>query len=79
VTHVYDRRNLPADGWHYYRKREPTAMIRIDGPFEVATREGVMSCPDGWLAVDANGNPYPIAHDVQQRSYEPIAAEQDVT
>jgi hypothetical protein len=65
--------NLPVKGWAEYRKKLPTLAIRIPGPFAVETREGTMSCPDGWLALDANGDPYPIAADVMAASYEPAS------
>jgi len=54
-----------------FRKIALTRAVRIVGPFEVQTREGTLSCPDGWLAVDAHGWPYPIAADEFRRIYEP--------
>ncbi|HTE63404.1 MAG TPA: hypothetical protein VK631_23815, partial [Solirubrobacteraceae bacterium] len=30
-----------------------------------------LSCPDGWLALDSNGDPYPIAADVFRAIYAP--------
>jgi len=47
--------------WKFYKKQTLTKAIRIDGPFEIETREGIISCPDGYLAVDSIGWPYPIA------------------
>jgi hypothetical protein len=62
---------LPDPGhFQTYRKTSTTRAVRIDGPFVVDTREGTMECPDGWLALDANGDPYPIASDVFDASYE---------
>lgn len=54
-----------------YRKKIITRALPITGPFDVQTREGVMHCDDGWLAIDNNGDPYPIASDVFDASYEP--------
>ena len=47
--------------WNTYKKKVTTQAVRMKGPFEVETSEGLMSCPDGYLAVDARGYPYPIA------------------
>lgn len=58
-------------GWTLYRKRGATPAIRIDGPFSVETREGTLTCEDGYLAVDSNGDPYPIAADVFEDTYTP--------
>lgn len=57
--------------WPLYRKRGATPALRIEGPFEVETREGLMTCEDGYLAVDNNGDPYPIATDVFESTYVP--------
>jgi hypothetical protein len=57
--------------WTHYRKRFLTPAIRMSGPFTVQTREGSLTCPDGYLAVDAHGWPYPIAADEFERIYEP--------
>jgi hypothetical protein len=69
---VFSRLHLPSDpgGWPRYSKKVTTAAIRIDGPFEVCTSEGVMSCDDGYLALDARGYPYPISADEFQLIYE---------
>lgn len=55
--------------WPLAQKRVLTRCARIQGPFTVETTEGDMTCPDGWLAVDELGNPYPIAADVFERTY----------
>jgi hypothetical protein len=49
-----------------------TRAVRIDGRFEVVTREGTLGCEDGWLALDLNGDPYPIAADVFSSIYVPL-------
>lgn len=77
-THLFTRDQLPSEslGWGEYRKKVTTQMVRIDGPFTVETDEGPLTCDDGWLAIDARGNPYPIADDEHQLIYEPA---QEVT
>jgi hypothetical protein len=67
------RDNCPSSGnyhWHYYRKITTTKMLRMPGPFRVQTREGIIECPDGFLAIDSGGWPYPIAADEHARIYE---------
>jgi hypothetical protein len=65
----YSRDKLPIDGWQSYRKRSLTRAVRIIGPFIVTTREGPLECEDGYLALDNNGDPYPIAADVFATTY----------
>ncbi len=55
--------------WSRYAKQTTTPARRIKGPFDVMTREGAISCEDGWLAVDSGGWPYPIAADEFDRIY----------
>lgn len=57
--------------WPEYQKIGTTKMMRILQPFRVETREGVMECQDGYLAIDSDGWPYPIAADEQARIYRP--------
>lgn len=66
----FNRDTLPLGNWEYYRKTGTTQMTRVAGPFVVETREGPLICQDGWLALDSNGDPYPIAADVQAANYE---------
>lgn len=61
-----------AADWHEYRKIATTRAVRMDGPFTVKTREGKVTCPDGYLAIDAHGWPYPIAKDEFDAIYEPL-------
>jgi hypothetical protein len=56
-------------GWKAASKIGHTLVRRMDGPFEVDTLEGTVVCADGWLAIDAAGNPYPIAASVFGKSY----------
>ncbi|HEY1179791.1 MAG TPA: hypothetical protein VGF17_26855, partial [Phytomonospora sp.] len=43
----------------------------MDGPFTVQTREGVLASEGGWLAIDSDGYPYPIAEDEMSAVYAP--------
>ena len=62
----------------HYRKTTTVRAARIDGPFEVQTiHDGLVTCRDGWLAIDSHGYPYPIAAEEFARIYEP--AEKTVT
>jgi hypothetical protein len=71
VTRRYSREVLPQSAdFRLYRKTSLTQMVRIQGPFEVQTREGLISCADGWLALDSAGWPYPVAADEQAVIYE---------
>jgi hypothetical protein len=45
--------------------------VRMDGYFEVWTPRGLMTCRDGWLALDEHGDPYPVAAHVFARAYAP--------
>lgn len=56
----------------YRRKVTETRALRIRGPFEVETPEGVMRCEDGWLALDVEGNPYPIDAAVFALTFEEV-------
>lgn len=73
---TYSKKNLPEhmeDGngaWEFYRKKIHTQAIRINGPFKVKTLEGELSCLDGYLALDASGNPYPIDAKEFKKLYE---------
>lgn len=72
-TPIYAVNQLPSDPatWPQWRKTPLTSALRITGPFTVVTREGALTCPDGWLAVDSHGDPYPIADDEFRAIYEP--------
>lgn len=64
----FTRDNIPSH-MNEWQKRVTTKAVRIQGPFEVETREGTLRCPDGYLAVDTGGWPYPIAADEFERIY----------
>jgi predicted amidohydrolase len=55
-----------------FRKTVITKARKIDGPFQVVTLEGIMTCNDGWLALDECGNPYPIDAEVFKKTYREI-------
>jgi hypothetical protein len=64
--------DVPAENWRTYRKVPTTGAVRVVGAFEVETREGILTCPDGYLAIDAHGWPYPIAKDEFEAIYEAV-------
>lgn len=67
----YSRERLPCQDWGEYVKITVTRAVRMPGYFEVWTREGLMTCHDGWLCLDAKGNPYPVAAEEFERIYRP--------
>lgn len=70
---TYSKDNLPAAPWKEYKKISTTRMMRIEGPFRVATSESENEpfyCEDGFLAIDARGYPYAIAADEHAMIYE---------
>jgi hypothetical protein len=66
----YSRENLPNGTWFFYKKTNPIKVTRIIGSFSVVTREGVLTCEDGYLAIDSDGFPYPIACDEFENIHE---------
>ena len=71
----YDEDSIPPGDWGMYSKTEPIEALRMNGPFGVTTREGHVHCSDGWLALDSEGYPYPIAADEFAAVYAPYEAE----
>jgi hypothetical protein len=73
----YDKDNLPSVDWAEYRKTETTRMWGpVPGPFTVETKEGEYELPADWLgfiALDADGYPYPVDASVHAQSYERVA------
>ena len=70
--------NMPSGPWRNYRKTTETSMVHM-GPLEEAivceTKEGPYDLPEGWegfIAVDTDGDPYPIAQAVHDASYEEV-------
>lgn len=69
----YDKDNLPPVGWAEYRKVGTTRMAPVNGPFIVTTKEGEYEVPAGWqgfIALDSDGDPYPVEFGVHARAYE---------
>jgi hypothetical protein len=64
-------------GWPRYRKKVLTPALKMRGAFTVETKEGPLSCSDGYLALDAAGWPYPIAREDFERMYEPAASDEE--
>lgn len=58
---TFNRRNLGGLDFKTYKKKTTTLIARIEGEFEVETLEGRVVCPDGYLAIDSQGWPYPVA------------------
>jgi hypothetical protein len=58
-----------ADGWQEYVKVTPTRMVRMTRPFACETKEGLVECEDGFLAIDAEGFPYPVAKTIHDKTY----------
>lgn len=75
---LFTAQHLPATGFKEYTKRFTTRAIRIEGAFAVETSEGRLSCENGYLALDVNGNPYPIDANVFDQTYEPQPQTNDV-
>lgn len=79
---LFGKDNLPADGdpdngghrWQEFQKVETTKAMRIEGPFRVITIHGgdPQVCEDGYLAVDNQGHPYPIAREVIEAGFRPV-------
>lgn len=67
-----DRHHIPIQvNWKEMRKKTTTKMVEVIEPFDVVTKEGTMHCEDGFLALDAAGDPYPIAREIVEETYEP--------
>lgn len=69
---MFDKDHLPDGEWAEYRKHAITKAVRVEGPFVVNTSEGVLTCQDGYLAIDARGYPYPIATEEFELIYQPV-------
>lgn len=65
--------SAPADGlgWGFYRKVAVTSAAYVEGVFYVETQHGVVAAQDAWVAIDADGYPYPIAATVFEATMEP--------
>jgi len=69
---IFDKNKLPAykDSRSYKRKVTHTLAWKITKPFKVKTLEGIMHCESGYLALDVEGNPYPIHTDIFEQTFE---------
>lgn len=69
---IYSAEILPHPSrWGPVVRIHVTAAARMDGPFEVWTDDGLVSCEDGWLVLDDHGNPYAVAAEEFERCYRP--------
>lgn len=68
---LFTRENIKLSPLNFqnYMKRGITPATRIVGEFEVETREGKLKCQDGYLAIDAEGYPYPIDKEIFLKTY----------
>lgn len=69
----YTRDCLPDDGWEEFSRSNTTKMVRIDGPFTITTKGEEVRCEDGWLALDSDGDPYPVDAQVHRTSYTQVS------
>ena len=58
---TYSQENLPMGKWNTYRVSCLTLAIKMNGPFQTKTLDGTITCDDGYLVLDSDRNPYPIA------------------
>lgn len=66
--------SLGGNAWAFFRKTQSTKAIRINRPFAVITIHGgdaQLGAAGDWLAIDAEGHPYPIADSVFRASFVP--------
>ena len=57
-----------------YIKTVETMAVRITESFTVDTRYGQVFCEDGYLAVDVDGHPYPVAKELFENIYKLVVA-----
>jgi hypothetical protein len=73
---VYSAGRLPDGEWTAWERTTATRMTPLAGPCVVTTVDGSDVVLDetwrGWLAVDSEGHPYPIASSVHATSYRPV-------
>ena len=71
---TYSATEMPPEdaNWGEFARVGTTRAIRITGPFQVVMHDGTPTAiEDGWLAIDADGQPYPITDSVFQKAYAP--------
>lgn len=66
--------SLDVGDWPVFKKTARTRAVRVEGPFSVVTvhQDEPIVCADGWLAVDAQGFPYPLADAEFRAIYEEV-------
>lgn len=75
VGETYSIDYLPDAEFDLYSKTEPIEATRMTEAFSVETREGLVTGDaGGWLALDSDGYPYPIAAEEFDNVYEPYQA-----
>ena len=69
---TYSKDHLPGDpdSWPEFVKVRRTKATRVSGPFTVQTREGTLTCENGYIALDSAGYPYPVDYDEFWAIYE---------
>lgn len=73
VDNVHAQKNFVFES---YAKKRLTMARKVEGPFKVETREGTLQCRNGYLALDSEGYPYPIAAEEFEKIYEPAVLEE---
>lgn len=74
-TYTKDNLPVPVEEMALHRKKKPTPMVMVDGPFTVITEEGPYHLPEGWrgfVAVGPGGHPYAISLESYLETYEPV-------
>jgi len=67
----YNVIELGRERWKLFRKKILTRAFQADFDFEIHTREGIVYGQKGdWIALDNEGNPYPIADEIMKAMYE---------
>jgi hypothetical protein len=73
LTEAHRISDLPHEPWLTGLIDAGCVTVHADGTFTVGTREGLKTGePNGWVALDGNGDPYPIAADVFDKTYEAV-------
>lgn len=76
---IFTKENIDHyDVWLRYRKIVTTRAMRVSEPFDAETREGKIGCPDGYVAIDSGGYPYPIARDEFERIYKLVPEYEEI-
>jgi hypothetical protein len=71
---INDPGTVPFEAWGRYRKTCLTDAVPFNAisDTEIETKEGEYMLPKGWqgyIAVDVDGDPYPIAKEVFEETY----------